>query len=198
VNVKLVAAGSAAALALCGAGAAVAAGSAHQALGIQAPGNQAQGSEAAASAFDAAVAYLQIDKQTLAQDLRSGQSLAQVAEAQGKTVDGLVDAVVNAAQAQLDVAVAAGKLSSANEQALLTKLRTSLGVLVGKSFGGARVAGTPRPRPVTMFLQPLLSKLRLHLGIVPNSIVPNRPANKTMQSKLNTGTSLAAGNGAHS
>jgi hypothetical protein len=193
VNVKLVAAGSAAALALCGAGAAAAAGSAHQALGVQAPGNQAQGSEAAASAFDAAVAYLQIDKQTLAQDLRSGQSLAQVAEAQGKTVDGLVDAVVNAAQAQLDVAVAAGKLSSANEQALLTKLRTSLGVLVGKSFGGARVAGTPRPRPVTMFLQPLLSNLRLHLGIV-----PNRPANKTMQSKLNNGTSLAGGNGAHS
>jgi hypothetical protein len=190
VTLKLVAAGSAAALALCGAGAAVAAGSVHQALGIQAPGSQAQGSEAAASVFDAAVAYLQIDKQTLAQDLRSGQSLAQVADAQGKTADGLVAAVVTAAQAQLDVAVAAGKLSSAKEQALLTKLRTSLGALVGKSFGGARVAGTPRPRPVTMFLQPLLSNLRLHLGIVPNRSAP--------KSKLNNGTSLAAGNGAHS
>jgi hypothetical protein len=190
VNLKLVAAGSAAALALCGAGAAAAAGSAHQALGTQALGIQAPGSEAAASVFDAAVAYLQIDRQTLVQDLRSGQSLAQVADAQGKTADGLVDAVVTAAQAQLDVAVAAGKLSSAKEQVLLTTLRTSLGALVGKSFGGARVAGTPRPRPVTMFLQPLLSNLRLHLGIVPNRL--------SLKSKLNTGTSLAAGNGAHS
>ena len=180
MTLKLVAAGSAAALALCGAGAAAAAGSA----------NQAPGSEAAASVFDAAVAYLQIDKQTLAQDLRSGQSLAQVADAQGKTADGLVGAVVTAAQAQLDVAVAAGKLSSAKEQVLLTKLRTSLGALVGKSFGGATVAGTPRPRPVTMFLQPLLSKPRLHLGIVPNR--------SALKSKLNNGTSLAAGNGAHS
>ena len=73
---------------------------------------------------------------------------------------------------------------------LLTKLRTSLGTLVGKSFGGARVAGTPRPRPVTMFLQPLLSNLRLQLGIVPNR--------SALKSKLNNGTSLAGGNGTHS
>jgi hypothetical protein len=185
VNVKLVAAGLAAALALCGAGIAAAAGSATQVLGIQAPG-----SEAATSVFDAAVAYLQLDKQTLAQDLRSGQSLAQIADAQGKTADGLVDAVVTAAQAQLDVAVAAGKLPSATEQALLTKLRTSLGALVGKSFGGARVAGIPRPRPVTMFFQPLLSNLRLHLGIVPNRLA--------LKSKLHNNTSLAGGNGTHS
>ena len=104
--------------------------------------------------------------------------------------DGLVDAVVTAAQAQLDVAVAAGELSSAKEQVLLTKLQTSLGALVGKSFGGAGVAGTPRPRPVTMFLQPLLSNLRLHLGIVPNR--------SALKSKLNNGTSVAVGDGAHS
>ena len=121
MTLKLVAAGSAAALALCGAGAATAAGSA----------SQAPGTEAAASVFDAAVAYLQLDTQALVQDLRSGESLAQVADAQGKTADGLVGAVVNAAQAQLDVAVAAGTLSSAKEQVLLTKLRTSLGALVG-------------------------------------------------------------------
>ena len=183
MTLKLVAAGSAAALALCGAGAATAAGSA----------SQAPGTEAAASVFDAAVAYLQLDTQALVQDLRSGESLAQVADAQGKTADGLVGAVVNAAQAQLDVPVAAGTLSSAKEQVLLTKLQASLSVLVGKSFGGARVAGTPRPRPVTMFLQPLLSNLRLHLGIVPNGL-----PHTSLRSKLNGSTSLAAGDGARS
>jgi hypothetical protein len=154
VHLKLVAAGSAAVLALSGAGAA-AAGSSQP---LQNPAV-----EGAGSVFDAALAYLQIDKLTLAQDLKSGQSLAQIATAQGKTSDGLVAAAVAAAQAQLDVAVAAGKLTSAKEQALLGKFNTSLGTLVTKSFAGARVAGTQRPRPVTMFLQPLLSYLKLHI-----------------------------------
>jgi hypothetical protein len=161
VNVKLIAAGSAAALALCGAGAAVAANSGHS--------TQVGGSEAVGAAFDAALAYLNIDKLTLARDLRSGQSLAQIASAQGKTAGGLVDAVVAAAQQQLDGAVAAGKLSSATEQLILTKLGTSLGALVTKRFGGAGLTGNQqRPRPVTMFLQPLLARLQLRLQTLPN------------------------------
>ena len=92
-----------------------------------------------------------------------GQSLAQIAVAQGKTSDGLVAAVVAAAKTQLDVAVAAGKLDSPKEQTLLTKLRTSLATLVTKNLPPAAQAGTSRPRPVTMFLQPCSPICKLHL-----------------------------------
>ena len=173
MNVKLVAAGSAAALALCGAGAAAAGTS---------PASPQQATDLAGgvAVFDAALAYLQIDRQTFVQDLRSGQSLAQIAVAQGKTADGLVDAAVNAAQTQLDNAVDAGKLGKAREQVLLTKFRASLNVLVKKGLAGARQTGTQRPALVTMFLQPLTAYLRLHIRTVPN---------KTMPDKLNAGTS---------
>jgi hypothetical protein len=175
VNVKLVAAGSAVVLALSGAGAA-AAGSGQAGSPKQAPGSEAVG-----SVFDAALAYLHLDRQTLAKDLMNGQSLAQIAAAQGKTSDGLVDAVVAAAKTQLDVAVTAGKLDGAKEQTLLTKLRTSLTALVTKNVAAATQAGTQRPRPVTMFLQPLLAYLRLHLVTLPNG---------KLSSKLNGSTSI--------
>ena len=133
MNSKLFAAGSIVALALCGAGAAVAdsghKGAVHKPkLSVKAHVVKvAQDSRVGPGAvFDAAVGYLQIDKQTLFEDLRNGQSLAQIAVAQGKTSDGLIDVVVAAAQAQLDVAVAAGKLDAAKEQTLLAKMRTAL------------------------------------------------------------------------
>ncbi len=162
MNVKLMAAGSAAALALGGAGAAAAGDSS------QAGSTQVGGGEAVGAVFDAALAYLNLDKLTLARDLRSGQSLAQIAAAQGKTADGLVNAVVAAAQAQLDGAVAAGKLSSANEQLILTKLRASLGALATKRASAAPIGKQQRPQPVTMFLQPLLARLQLRLQTLPN------------------------------
>jgi hypothetical protein len=79
VNLKLVAAGSAAALALCGAGAAAAGSSPGQTQHT----TQAVDVMAGVAVFDAALAYLQIDHQLLVQVLRSGQSHAQIAVAQG-------------------------------------------------------------------------------------------------------------------
>jgi hypothetical protein len=165
VNLKLVAAGSAAALALGGAGAAAAGSSPGPAQHT----TQALDVTAGVAVFDAALAYLQIDKQVLVQDLRSGQSLAQIAIAQGKTADGLVNAAVAAAQTQLDNAVDAGSLGKAREQVLLTKLRTSLNALVKKGLAGAKQAGTQRPQPVTMLLQPLTAYLKLHIRTVPDN-----------------------------
>jgi hypothetical protein len=188
VNVKLVAAGSAVVLALSGAGAA-AAGSSQPGSAKQAPAIEAVG-----SVFDAALAYLHLDRQTLAKDLMGGQSLAQIAVAQGKTSDGLVDTVVAAAKSQLDVAVTAGKLDSAKEQTLLTKLRSSLTTLVTKNIP-ATPAGTQRPRPVTMFLQPLLAYLKLHLVTLPNRgpIVSGpivNPQTGKLSGKLNGSTAI--------
>jgi hypothetical protein len=184
VKLKLVAVCSTAALVVCGAAAA------GNAAALGNPGQKqsqsvkayvaalaqittrAQGSRVDVGAvFDAAVAYLQIDKQTLFQKLKNGQSLAQIAVAQGKTADGLVNAVVAAAQTQLDAAVTAGKLSAAKEQALLTKLRTKLGTLATKSAGGSASRPSPsRPSPVTMFLQPLLAYLHLDISTVLNEL----------------------------
>lgn len=174
MKLKLVAACSTAVLALCGATAASAGsgnnGSQHHAkqkLSVKAHVAKLamrSGVEVGA-VFDAAVAYLKIDKQALFQDLRNGQSLAQIAVAQGKTAGGLVDAVVTAAQAQLDFAVTAGKLDAAKEQALLTKLRASLGSLVTKTASQAAGAITHRPA-VTAFLQPVLDYLHLELQTV--------------------------------
>jgi hypothetical protein len=184
VNVKLVAAGSAVVLALSGAGAA-AAGSSQPGSAKQAPALEAVG-----SVFDAALAYLHLDRQTLAKDLMDGQSLAQIAVAQGKTSDGLVDTVVAAAKTELDVAVTAGKLDSAKEQTLLTKLRSSLATLVTKNLPAATPAGTQRPRPVTMFLQPLLAYLKLHLVTLPNRGPIANPQTGKLSGKLNGSTAI--------
>jgi hypothetical protein len=167
LKLKLVAIGSA--FALCAAGAAAAdSGHAKRAATVKAHVTlAAQRSHVGAGGlFDAAVAYLQIDKQTLFQGLKSGQSLAQIAVAHGKTADGLIAAVTTAAQTQLDAKVAAGKLDAAKEQTLLTKLRTTLGTLVTKSFGSSTSQGTTHRTPVTMFLQPVLDYLQLDVQTV--------------------------------
>jgi hypothetical protein len=70
-----------------------------------------------------AAGYLGVSVAKLRQDLRSGRSLAQIAEAAaGKSVTGLIDALVSAREAQLKAAVASGAL----EQALATKYLSSV------------------------------------------------------------------------
>ena len=90
--------------------------------------------------FGAAVAsYLGLTRAELRTQLRSGKSLAQIAVAQGKTVAGLKAAILVAAKTRLDKAVTAGKLSAAQEQALLDKLAAHIDELVNRT-------GRP-PRP---------------------------------------------------
>ena len=57
-----------------------------------------------------------------ASQLRAGKSLAQIATAQGKTVDGLKAAILAGVKARLDKAVTAGKLTAAQEKTLLDRL----------------------------------------------------------------------------
>ena len=52
-------------------------------------------------------------------ELASGKTLAQIATAHGKTVDGLVASIVAAEKTHLDAGVAAGKLTQAQEDAIL-------------------------------------------------------------------------------
>jgi lambda repressor-like predicted transcriptional regulator len=57
---------------------------------------------AKAGLLKAAAAYLGLSRQQLAAERRAGKSLAQVATAQGKSVDGLKDAMLDAVEARLD------------------------------------------------------------------------------------------------
>jgi hypothetical protein len=91
----------------------------------------------------AAATYLGITPSELRSELRGGKTLAQIATAHGKTADGLVDALVAAAKTRLDKAVAAGRLSGAEEQNLLERLR---GLVTGVVNGSAPAPPTAGPR----------------------------------------------------
>jgi hypothetical protein len=86
--------------------------------------------------FQAAAAYLGLSPKALAADLKSGKTLAQVATATpGKSVSGLEDAMVASVQTKLDAGVKAGKLTSKQEQAILTHVRQMVDDLVNGTFG---------------------------------------------------------------
>lgn len=72
--------------------------------------------------LDAAASYLGLTEKQLDSRLNSGKTLAQIAKAQGKSVDGLKDAMLKDAKAKLDDAVQAGRLSKAEEQQVLKDL----------------------------------------------------------------------------
>lgn len=61
--------------------------------------------------LDAAASYLGLTEAELQQQLRGGKTLAQVARDEGKSVDGLVDALVAEAKEKIAQAVADGRLS---------------------------------------------------------------------------------------
>jgi predicted DNA-binding protein (UPF0251 family) len=63
--------------------------------------------------LDAAASYLGLTEAQLRTQLSSGKTLAQVAKAQDKSVDGLVDALVKDANEKIDQAVKDGRLTQA-------------------------------------------------------------------------------------
>jgi hypothetical protein len=73
--------------------------------------------------LDAAASYLGLTEQQLETQLESGKTLAQVAKDRGKSVDGLIQALVDAATKRLDADVAAGRLTKAQEQQILSGLK---------------------------------------------------------------------------
>jgi hypothetical protein len=82
----------------------------------------------------AAADYLGLSRAQLHQQL-AGHSLAQLAEAesaQGKSVQGLEDAMVAALKAKLDGAVAKGRLAQAREDKILARVQARIGDIVNK------------------------------------------------------------------
>jgi polyhydroxyalkanoate synthesis regulator phasin len=80
--------------------------------------------------LDAAATYLGLTEAELRSRLEGGKTLAEVAEDQGKSVDGLVQALTDEATKRLDAAVAAGRLTKEQEQSILADLKEHLTDLV--------------------------------------------------------------------
>jgi uncharacterized protein YidB (DUF937 family) len=93
--------------------------------------------------LDAAADYLGLTEAQLRTQLESGKSLAQIAQAQGKSVDGLVDALVNEAKKHVDAAVSAGRLTQAQADEMLKNLRDRITSSVN-STGLGRPRFAPR------------------------------------------------------
>ncbi len=80
--------------------------------------------------LSAAATYLGVTESALHSSLQEGLSLADIARSKGKTVDGLVAALVAAEQAELGRAVADGRLTEAQKTAILADLPARLAKLV--------------------------------------------------------------------
>jgi hypothetical protein len=90
--------------------------------------------------------YLKISVSDLVADLKAGKTLAQEATAKGKTVDGLVQALLDPLKKKLDKSVAAGDITAAQETTILNHATTALTNLVNntkpdKLQAGLRQAG---------------------------------------------------------
>lgn len=76
--------------------------------------------------LDAAAKYLGMTEAALRTQLESGKTLAQVAKAKGKSVDGLVDALVADKKQGIDRAVENGDLTKAQAARFLEELRSRI------------------------------------------------------------------------
>jgi polyhydroxyalkanoate synthesis regulator phasin len=91
--------------------------------------------------LDAAADYLGLTEAQLRNELSGGKTLAQVARDHGKSVDGLIEAMVAEAKSHLDDAVAAGRITKAQADSVLADLKQRISDRVNngtfRGFGGS-------------------------------------------------------------
>jgi hypothetical protein len=86
--------------------------------------------------MDAAADYIGISETALATARHSGKSLAQVAVDNGKTAAGLEQALVAAFKANLDRAVSAGRITSAQAAQALANFQTQVKTAITRTTTG--------------------------------------------------------------
>ena len=87
--------------------------------------------------------YLGLTVNQLHTKIESGDTLAAIAKAQGKTVAGLKSAIVDLTKKQLDKAVAAKDLTQAQASQILSRIQSDLDTLVNRSAKDGPPAGMP-------------------------------------------------------
>ena len=96
--------------------------------------------------LSSAASYLGLSKSELRSQLAQGKTLAQIAKDRGKSVDGLVDALVKEANAKIDAAVKAGDLTQSQADAFKAGLRARVTDLVNGRFPFPRAFRFGAPR----------------------------------------------------
>jgi len=84
--------------------------------------------------FESAAEYLGLTEEQIRNRLGNGRSLADIAEAEGKSVDGLVDAIVEAQESALDEAVDEGRITESQAEAMTENLRERIEFFVDRSM----------------------------------------------------------------
>jgi hypothetical protein len=92
-------------------------------------------------AIEAASSYLGLTAAEIRTQLAAGKSLADIAKDRGKTSAGLQDAIVAQATAQLAAAVAAGDLTDAQRDTILTRVKDTVDELVAQVRGPLGLGG---------------------------------------------------------
>lgn len=93
--------------------------------------------------LSAAASYLGLSESELQAQLAAGKTLAEVAKAQGKSVDGLVSALFADEKKELDAAVATGRLTQAQADELLTNAKDRITAMVNGTMPGPGTLGGP-------------------------------------------------------
>lgn len=95
--------------------------------------------------LSSAADYLGLSEAELREQLAAGKSLADIAEAEGKSVDGLKEAILAGARSALDDAVAAERLTQEQADSIYERLTGWIDELVELSFDGPRPGGFGPP-----------------------------------------------------
>lgn len=120
-----------------------------------------------------AAAYLDLTPVALRGELRSGKSLAQVATAKGKSVDGLESALLSALRSKVEAAKAAGKLDATRADRLLQRAPQ----LVERLVNGTPRAHMQRARGAR---GGLLKAAGTYLGMTPQQLVTELRSGKSL------------------
>jgi hypothetical protein len=84
--------------------------------------------------LSAAADYLGLTEAELRTKLSSGRTLASIAKARGKSVDGLEQAILDDAKTKLDAAVKDGKLTQAEADQIFARMKSHVDDLVERSM----------------------------------------------------------------
>jgi hypothetical protein len=104
-------------------------------------GKHRGGGHRGAPSLAAAAGYLGLTEAKLRAELESGKTLAQIAKAENKPVDGLKKALAAESKKRLDAAVKAGRLTQAQADAIQAQVTEHLDDLVNGTAGPGRRHG---------------------------------------------------------
>jgi hypothetical protein len=134
-----------------------------------------------ANELAAAAKYLGLSESDLRTKLEAGQSLADVAKAQGKELAGLEQAILDAAKADLDKAVAAKDLTQSQADDILANLKSHIDNIANGSLRFRGPGGPGGPGHVGRAFGADLSAAAKYLGL----------SESALRTKLRAGDSLA-------